>query len=83
MCIRDRYGTAEISKIFASIGYDPTTNTYIENYGAKSEEEIKAIYTKWMGDQYKVAKELADLDTEGVKVVEKQWSCLLYTSRCV
>ncbi|MBK8817617.1 MAG: c-type cytochrome [Saprospiraceae bacterium] len=45
------YGTAEISKIFASIGYDPTTNTYIENYGAKSEEEIKAIYTRWMGDQ--------------------------------
>ncbi|MBK9044480.1 MAG: c-type cytochrome [Saprospiraceae bacterium] len=71
------YGTAEISKIFASIGYDPTTNTYIENYGAKSEEEIKAIYTKWMGDQYKVAKELADLDTEGVKVVEKQWRDLV------
>lgn len=71
--VGSKYGTAEITKIFASIGYDPTTNTYVENYESKTEEEIKAIYTKWMGDQYKVSKELADLDKEGVKLVEKQW----------
>lgn len=67
------YGTAELTKIFASIGYDPTTNTYIEDYDQKTEEEIKAIYTKWIGDQYKAAKELPDLDKPGLLEVEKQW----------
>jgi hypothetical protein len=36
-----QYGTAEITKIYASIGYDPATNTYIEDYESKSEEDIK------------------------------------------
>lgn len=67
------YGTAELTKIFASIGYDPTSNTYIEDYEKKTDKEIKEIYTKWIGDQYKVAKELADLDKTGVSEVERQW----------
>ena len=40
------YGTAELTKIFASVGYDPTTDKYIENYDAMSTEEIEAIYKK-------------------------------------
>ena len=68
------YGTAEITKIYASIGYDPSTSKYIENYDAKSEEEIKAIYTKWIGDEYKRVKEKADLDAEGEKIVAQQWA---------
>lgn len=68
------YGTAEITKIYASIGYDPATNKYIENYEAKSEEEIKAIYTKWIGDEYKRVKEKADLDAEGERIVAQQWA---------
>jgi mono/diheme cytochrome c family protein len=70
------YGTAEITKIYASIGYDPSTNTYIENYDSKSEEEIKAIYTKWIGDEYKRVKEKADLDALGEKIVADQWADL-------
>lgn len=68
------YGTAEITKIYASVGFDPTTNTYIENYDAKTEDEIKAIYTKWIGDEYKRVKEKADLDAEGEKIVAEQWA---------
>lgn len=68
------YGTGEITKIYASIGYDPTSNTYIENYDAKSEDEIKAIYTKWIGDEYKRVKEKADLDAVGEKLVADQWA---------
>lgn len=68
-----QYGTAEITKIYASIGYDPATNKYIENYNAKSEDEIKAIYTKWIGDEYKRVKEKADLDAEGQQLVQDQW----------
>jgi mono/diheme cytochrome c family protein len=72
--VGSKYGTAEITKIYASIGYDPTTNTYIEDYDKKSEEEIKAIYTKWMTDAYVASKELADIDAEGERLVAKQWN---------
>ncbi len=68
------YGTAEITKIYASIGYDPTTNGYIENYENKSEDELKAIYTKWIGDRYMNANSLDQLDKEGERVVDAQWN---------
>lgn len=68
------YGTAEITKIYASAGYDPATQKYIENYTKKSEDEIKAIYTKWIGDEYKRVKEKADLDAEGERLVAEQWT---------
>lgn len=69
-----KYGTAEITKIYASAGYDPSTNKYIENYESKTEDEIKAIFTKWIGDEYKRTKEKADLDAIGEKEVAKQWA---------
>ena len=69
-----QYGTAEITKIYASIGYDPATNKYIEGYETKSEEDIKAIFTKWIGDEYKRVKEKGDLDSEGERVVAQQWA---------
>jgi hypothetical protein len=75
--VGSKYGTAELTKIYASIGYDPTTNTYIENYEQKSVDEIKAIYTKWMEDSYVAAKELADIDAEGERLVAKQWNDLV------
>lgn len=69
-----KYGTAEITKIYASIGYDPINNKYIENYDEMSEDDIRALYTKWIGDEYKREKELADLDEEGDKQVAVQWA---------
>lgn len=48
-----KYGTAELTKIYASIGFDPMTDKYISNYESLSNEEIKAIYTKWIGEEYK------------------------------
>ncbi|MFZ1751685.1 MAG: c-type cytochrome [Saprospiraceae bacterium] len=69
-----KYGTGEITKIYASIGYDPTANKYIENYTTKTEDEIKAIYTKWIGDEYKRVKEKADLNNEGERIVAEQWA---------
>ena len=67
------YGTAELTKIFASIGYDPNTNTYIDNYDNMPQSEIETIYKKWIGDQYVVANEVAALDAEGEREVRKQW----------
>ncbi len=47
-----QYGTAEITKIYASIGYNPNNDTYIENYEDMPREEIKEVYTKWISTTY-------------------------------
>ncbi len=66
-----KYGTAELTKIFASIGYDPSTDTYIENYDQLSQEEIEKIYKKWITDEY--VKDKGTLDAEGELEIESQW----------
>lgn len=43
-------GTAELTKIYASIGYDPKADKYIENYDNLSEDKVKSIYTAWIED---------------------------------
>ncbi|MEM9547385.1 MAG: c-type cytochrome, partial [Bacteroidota bacterium] len=67
------YGTAELTKIYASIGYDPSSNTYIENYDEYTEEQIKEVYTKWIEDQYVADNELVEIDSDGKEEVNKQW----------
>ena len=70
-----QYGTAELTKIFASIGYDPNTNTYIENYDNMPQQDIEALYKKWIGDQYVFNNDdVAALDAEGERIVRRQWS---------
>jgi hypothetical protein len=71
--VGSQYGTAEITKIFASIGYNPNTNTYIENYESLSEDTIRTIYEKWIGDQYKIQSGLPTLDRKGEQLVAEQW----------
>ncbi len=65
------YGTAELTKIYASIGYDPSTDRYIENYEELSEGEIETIYKKWITDTY--VKDNGTLDNTGQKLVADQW----------
>jgi len=75
--VGSKYGTGELTKIYASIGYNPNDNTYIENYEEMSNEDIKAIYTKWIADNYIQSNELDDLDDEGQRVVTEQWDHLV------
>ncbi len=68
------FGTAELTKIYASVGYDPTTNRYIEEYDKLSKEDIEKIYKKWISDQYILSNDdVNTLDKKGEKLVEKQW----------
>lgn len=71
--VGSEYGTAELTKIFASIGYNPTDNTYIEDYDNMSNEEIKEIYTKWIADNYLETNEMESLDGKGENLVAEQW----------
>lgn len=72
--VGSEYGTAELTKIYASIGYNPTDNTYIDNYEEMTNEEIKTVYTKWIADNYVEANEIEALDEDGEAEVEKQWN---------
>ncbi len=69
-----QYGTAEITKIFASIGYNPKSNTYISNYNDYPQDSIKKVYTDWIKENYVNDNDLAELDVKGKKVVEDQWN---------
>ncbi|MGK0364503.1 MAG: cytochrome c2 [Saprospiraceae bacterium] len=69
--VGSNYGTKELTKIYASVGWNPVDGKYIENYVDKSREEIKDIYTTWIADNY--IKENGTLDNEGEILVEEQW----------
>lgn len=69
------YGTAELTKIYASVGYDPSTDTYIEDIENKSTEDLKAIYSKWIQNEY-MKEEDAKVNKVD-KVVETQWDAIV------
>jgi len=71
--VGSKHGTAELTKIYASIGYNPSDNTYIENYDKLDQDQLKEIYTKWIADSYLTEKGLETLDADGREEVKDQW----------
>lgn len=69
--VGSQYGTAELTKIYASAGWDPNTDSYIENVEELSEEQLANIYKKWIADTY--VQEKGTLDRKGEKLIEDQW----------
>lgn len=69
--VGSNYGTAELTKIYAAIGYDPSSDKYIENYDQLPREEIEQIYKKWIADTY--VQENSTIDADGEKLIEDQW----------
>jgi Cytochrome c/Cytochrome c7 and related cytochrome c/Class III cytochrome C family len=74
-------GTKEITKIFASIGYDPTTNQYISGYDNWSEKQIEELYKKWIRQEYVAANSLTAIDDAGKTVVENEWEGIVKALR--
>lgn len=68
-----QYGTAEITKIFASAGYDPINSKYIDNYDSWTEEQVAELYKKWIGQEYMSKNSLTSLDDNGRNTVETEW----------
>ncbi len=69
--VGSQYGTAELTKIYASVGWDPSTGNYIEGYDKMSNEEIERIYKKWIADTY--VSENGKLDRKGEQLIDNQW----------
>ena len=68
------YGTAELTKIYASIGYDPLADKYLEDYENMSQEDIEKLYKDWIGSQYMKDNGINALDQTGRDLVEEQWN---------
>jgi len=66
-------GTSEITKIFASIGFDPIQSKYIADYEYWSEKQIEDLYKKWIGQEYMAANSLTALDENGRMTIDNQW----------
>lgn len=65
------YGTAELTKIYASIGYDPKGDSLISNYANKTNKEIETIYKSWISENYITEK--GKMDAEGEAQLASQW----------
>ncbi len=75
--VGSQYGTAEITKIYASIGWNPSENAYIENYDQMSEADIEKVYRKWIADVY--ARDMSEKDPKMDKLektVNEQWKAI-------
>jgi mono/diheme cytochrome c family protein len=73
-----QYGTAEITKIFASIGFDPNTGKYIPNYDNLKEEQVAEVYKTWIATNYAADKKLDPATAAASKdvklVADAQWN---------
>ncbi|HXH18924.1 MAG TPA: c-type cytochrome [Chitinophagales bacterium] len=60
--VNGKYGRKEITKIYASIGFDPNTLTYIKDYHKMDAEEAKKLYTEWLRGDEKHTYTQKDID---------------------
>ena len=74
--VGSKYGTAELTKIYASIGFNPNDDKYIDNYSNLSEADLEKIYKEWIGNSYMKTNSLTSMDDKGKREVEKQWAVL-------
>ena len=74
--VGSQYKTAELTKIFVSAGWDPSTDKYIDNYDNLKEEEVSAIFKKWIGDKYREEKGNEKTTPDEVAFVEDQWQSI-------
>jgi mono/diheme cytochrome c family protein len=66
-------GTSEITKVFASTGYDPIAGKYIDDYESWDDSKIEALYKKWIGQEYMKKANLTAPDEATVAAQTHQW----------
>lgn len=69
--VGSKYGTGELTKIYASSGWDPIAGVYFDDNVSAEDKEI--VYKKWIADNYKEAKG-DDLSEKALKAeIKSQW----------
>ena len=66
------YGTAELTKIFASVGFDPKAGTYIEDYESMDVKEIEVLFKSWIESQSE-----ADSPEKKAAQAEEEWDAIV------
>ena len=64
------------TKIYASVGYDPTSDKYLEDVEEMEADSIKKVYTDWISAQFRKDNEIVeggDIGREGERLVSEQW----------
>ena len=66
------YGTAELTKIYASVGFDPKSGTYIDDYENMQVDEIAVLFKSWIESQ-------SDEETAEDKAeqAEEEWDAIV------
>ncbi|MEM6395625.1 MAG: c-type cytochrome [Bacteroidota bacterium] len=64
------YGTAELTKIYASVGWNPNDGKYIDGYEDMTMDEVRQIYESWIANQYQ--ENGGNMDRMD-RVVDQQW----------
>ena len=76
--VGSQYGTAELTKIYASIGFDPSTDKYIPDYDQLSQKDVEGIYKKWILSKYaeklKLDTAAANSNQDALLFADGQWN---------
>ena len=77
--VGSQYKTAELTKIFVSAGFDPSSGKYVENYDNLKEEEVAAIYKKWIATNFRTDRKIdtaAAVSGDERNFVDDQWNSI-------
>ncbi len=75
--VGSQFKTAELTKIYVSAGFDPSTDKYIDNYDNLQEEEVAAIFKKWISTKYREERSIdavGGANSDERLFVDDQWN---------
>ncbi len=77
--VGSQYKTAELTKIYVSAGWDPTTDKYIDGYDNMSQDEVSSVYKKWIASKYREERKIdttAKVGSDERLFVDDQWASI-------
>jgi mono/diheme cytochrome c family protein len=77
--VGSQYKTAELTKIYVSAGWDPSTDKYMEGYDNMSQDEVASVYKKWIASKYREERKIdttAKVGSDERLFVDDQWASI-------
>jgi mono/diheme cytochrome c family protein len=77
--VGSQYKTAELTKIYVSTGWDPSTDKYIDGYDNMSQDEVASVYKKWIASKYREERKIdttAKVGSDERLFVDDQWASI-------
>ncbi|MDZ7878296.1 MAG: cytochrome c3 family protein [Saprospiraceae bacterium] len=77
--VGSQYKTAELTKIYVSAGWNPTTDKYIDDYDNMSQEDVAKLYKSWISSKYREERKIdttAKVNSDERQFVDEQWNAI-------